>query len=202
MSTLQTKTVRLGDSATLANNFELVVPPVPDGTLTLQRQSGTDILTVDAAGKVTVVGNFTANANKIAFSASSNLQTIPGDSSEFVFSAAWASETDPSNSFNLANGRFQPTVSGAYHIDLAVSYLFSGNNGSSTVVGSIRFNGLRLIDGAQATLGGLQFPIITVSGIVLMNGTTDYVDFSTLQNSGSASGNVRAQASGHLIYAN
>ena len=52
MSTLQTKIVRLGDSVTLANNFELVVPPVPDGTLTLQRQSGTDILTVNAAGQI------------------------------------------------------------------------------------------------------------------------------------------------------
>lgn len=56
MSTLQTKTVRLGDSATLANNFELVVPSVPDGTFTLQRQDGTDVLTVNAAGKVVIPG--------------------------------------------------------------------------------------------------------------------------------------------------
>src|SRR5574338_765275 len=52
MSTLQTKTVRLGDSGTLANNFELSVPAVPDGTLTLQRQSGTDILVVTAGGDI------------------------------------------------------------------------------------------------------------------------------------------------------
>lgn len=56
MSTIQTKTVRLGDSGTLANNFELSVPAVPDGTLTLQRQDGTDVLAVNAAGKVVIPG--------------------------------------------------------------------------------------------------------------------------------------------------
>lgn len=52
MSTLQTKTVRLGDSATLANNFELVVPAVPDGTFKIRRQSGADVLAVTAGGDI------------------------------------------------------------------------------------------------------------------------------------------------------
>ena len=50
MSTLQTKTVRLGDSATLANNIELVVPSVPDGSFHVRRQDGTDIFRINSDG--------------------------------------------------------------------------------------------------------------------------------------------------------
>lgn len=53
--------VQLGDSGTATQNFTLTVPAVPDGTMKLARgnHGGTtqDILTVDAAGKVTLTQN-------------------------------------------------------------------------------------------------------------------------------------------------
>ena len=57
MSTVRTKTLVLGDSGTLANNLQWKVPGVPDGTLTLEREDGTDVLVVDATGEVTITGN-------------------------------------------------------------------------------------------------------------------------------------------------
>lgn len=52
MSKVATKTVKLGDSADLSKNFLISVPAVPDGTLTIERENGTDVLTVDASGFV------------------------------------------------------------------------------------------------------------------------------------------------------
>jgi len=52
MSQLKTTKVYLGDSATLANNFQISVPATPDGSLTIERGDGTDVLTVDASGVV------------------------------------------------------------------------------------------------------------------------------------------------------
>lgn len=49
--------IKLGDSATPANNFLISVPDIADGTLTIEREDGTDVLTIDAAGKVVFPGN-------------------------------------------------------------------------------------------------------------------------------------------------
>lgn len=58
MSTLVTKTIQLGDSGTLANNFLIKVPAVPDGTLLIERMDGTDVLTIDASGQIQFPGGF------------------------------------------------------------------------------------------------------------------------------------------------
>ena len=45
--------VKLGDNADNSKNFVIKVPAVADGTLTIERENGTDVLTIDAGGKVT-----------------------------------------------------------------------------------------------------------------------------------------------------
>lgn len=57
MSKIALKTIKLGDSADTSKNFLISVPTVPDGTLTIERENGTDVLTVDASGKVSIPGN-------------------------------------------------------------------------------------------------------------------------------------------------
>lgn len=49
---LSLTSIKLGDSATPSKNFIISVPDIPDGTLTIERGDGTDVLTIDAAGKV------------------------------------------------------------------------------------------------------------------------------------------------------
>lgn len=54
MSQLNIKKIKLGDNADTSKNFLISTPAVADGTLTIERENGTDVLTVDASGKVTV----------------------------------------------------------------------------------------------------------------------------------------------------
>ena len=53
MSKVAAKTIKLGDNADLSKNFLIKVPAIADGTLTIEREDGTDVLTIDASGKVT-----------------------------------------------------------------------------------------------------------------------------------------------------
>jgi len=52
MSKLKVKEVILGDNADLSKNFVLSVPAVADGTLTIKRGDGTNVLSIDAQGRV------------------------------------------------------------------------------------------------------------------------------------------------------
>lgn len=56
MSTIAVKKVKLGDNADLSKNFLIEVPAVADGTLTIKRENGTTVLSVDATGKAVIPG--------------------------------------------------------------------------------------------------------------------------------------------------
>lgn len=56
MSTLKTKKVQLGDNADPSKNFLIEVPAVADGTLSIKRQDGTNVLSIDATGKAVIPG--------------------------------------------------------------------------------------------------------------------------------------------------
>ena len=50
--TLALRQIQLGDNADTSKNFVISVPAVADGTLTIERENGTDVLTIDANGRV------------------------------------------------------------------------------------------------------------------------------------------------------
>ena len=50
--TLALRRIQLGDNADTSKNFVISVPAVADGTLTIERENGTDVLSIDANGKV------------------------------------------------------------------------------------------------------------------------------------------------------
>lgn len=56
MSTLAVKKVKLGDHATLSNNFVIEVPAVANGTLSIKREDGTAVLSIAADGKAVIPG--------------------------------------------------------------------------------------------------------------------------------------------------
>jgi hypothetical protein len=56
MSQLKVKEVLLGDNADPSKNFVLSVPAVADGTLSIKRQDGTNVLSIDATGKAVIPG--------------------------------------------------------------------------------------------------------------------------------------------------
>jgi hypothetical protein len=51
MSQLSLKKIKLGDNADLSKNFVISVPAVADGTLTIGRENGADVLSIAADGK-------------------------------------------------------------------------------------------------------------------------------------------------------
>ena len=56
MSKLKVKEVLLGDNADPSKNFLIEVPAVADGTLSIKRQDGTNVLSIDATGKAVIPG--------------------------------------------------------------------------------------------------------------------------------------------------
>lgn len=63
MSKVKVKEVILGDNADLSKNFVLSVPAVADGTLTIKRQDGTNVLSTNVDVNITVSGSITAAAH-------------------------------------------------------------------------------------------------------------------------------------------
>lgn len=56
MSTLNLKNIQLGDNPDPSKNFVLSVPAVADGTLSIKRQDGTNVLSIAANGKAVIPG--------------------------------------------------------------------------------------------------------------------------------------------------
>lgn len=65
MSQLSLKKIKLGDNADTSKNFLIKTPAVADGTLTIEREDGTDILSIAADGAVSLSGT-TTNSNAAA----------------------------------------------------------------------------------------------------------------------------------------
>jgi hypothetical protein len=90
-----------------------------------------------------------------------------------------------SNYDNATNYRFTPTVAGYYQVSGEVCYLI--NAATSTLCDvSLWKNGSRVKQGVTLcnNTGGVERP--TVSALIYFNGSTDYVEFYTYQNSGGS----------------
>ena len=133
------------------------------GQLALQA-NGTTVMTVTSTGVTTQVGApaFSAYlASNTSFSAST-WSKVPCSTEEF----------DTNNNYDASNYRFTPTVAGYYQIngrwDCTVS--------STIVLATIYKNGVEFKRGVdiRATLSGATGP--SVSALIYLNGTTDYVE--------------------------
>lgn len=136
--------------------------------------------------------------NAPVFKAASNATNVPDGLTTTFFTSYGSAAFDPTSAFNPATGRFQPAVAGYYQINALVSY---GVNGilASAVTALIVKNG----SGSDA-LAGLgssttTYPSISVSSIVYMNGTTDYVQVGTYHNAGTTATSITANFTGALI---
>ena len=83
---LELRQIQLGDNADTSKNFVISVPAVADGTLTIERENGTDVLTVDAAGKL----SFTAADNQLPLGVGQTWQDV---SSNRVFATNYTNTT-------------------------------------------------------------------------------------------------------------
>lgn len=176
MSLIKSIRAQLGMSTTPANNFTLDAS-ADNGTMKLARGNAgattQDILTVTSGGVVKTPQNL------VAFSAykSSATQSIPSATFERV--TFDIEEFDTASAFSL-NYRFTPSVAGYYQISGSLNW---GGGAAATLLATIYKNGSRAKDGVIQTSG--SGPTTTVSALIYMNGSTDYVELFAYQTTGS-----------------
>lgn len=116
--------------------------------------------------------------NAPAFSAYANAQTslTSGAQTKVNFQV----EDFDTNS-NFASSRFTPTVAGYYQLNARIQ--FSGS--TTNPLAYIQKNGTQVLCGNYIP-GTFTEPVATVSGLVYLNGTTDYVEAMGYHLTGSA----------------
>lgn len=117
-----------------------------------------------------------------AFSAyGSALQSIPHNTQTKVqFNLE---EFDTAGAYDTTNFRFQPLIPGHYQINGNVLF---GSTATTTINGlSIFKNGALLRNGGNV-YGGSSGVVCTVSSVVYLNGSTDYLELFVYHNNGSA----------------
>lgn len=82
---------------------------------------------------------------------------------------------------NFASSRFTPTVAGYYQINARVQF-----DGSATAPIAYIFKNGAVSNSGNYIPGTHSFPIVTVSGLVYLNGSTDYVEIYASHTTGSA----------------
>ena len=106
---------------------------------------------------------------------------------------------DPLGHWDTSNSRYTPNVAGWYHINFNPS--FQGNGGSLRY-GAIMKNTSYFIYGEVYGTTAVRF---TVSGLVYLNGSTDYIKFQMYTQATSSvairGGSNETQASGFLVRA-
>jgi hypothetical protein len=191
---LITNRVQLGDNATAANNF--VWQTNIDGTAKLARgvigATTQDILTVDASGRV----NFPQTLVAFRVYATSSTTALTTTDTRINFDTKTDGSNnafDLTNSFDLTNDRFQPNVAGYYQF----TGCFVTSNGTSQVIASLRKNG-------NLYSVGMQLPTAqraSVTDLIYLNGTTDYVELFGFSSPGQNTGTGSASTyfSGTLV---
>lgn len=88
---------------------------------------------------------------------------------------------DTNTNFNTSTYAFTPTVAGYYQINAAMQY--AGTTTSNLVQVILYKNGSQYTEGGLCA--GIQYAIVTVSDVIYMNGSTDYIEVYGQQYSGS-----------------
>jgi hypothetical protein len=150
-----------------------------DGTKVNIGTSAEDILQIDTTAKtIKPLGSYKMAGNGPAFIARKTAtQTIV--SGALTKAVMEVEDYDTDNCFDLANSRFTPNVPGFYQ----VSALMYAAPSSGAAYAHIYKNGADYLYGTGAPQG-----VSGASGLVYMNGTTDYLEFWVSSNTTSLSG--------------
>ncbi len=169
-----------------------------DGTSGITQLTGSIVMSGSTSGTVTIIPTATAGSNTATLPAATGTVMVSGNMPAF---SAYASgnqsisnatftklqfnteEFDTANCFdNATNYRFTPTVAGYYQVNGAV--LFGAITSANSFVGIYK-NGSRFKDGSGSSTVS-SYSYMSVSALVYLNGSTDYVELYCYQSSGSA----------------
>jgi len=170
--------VRLNGST--SGYSELSAPAVAgNNTITLPTGNGTagQVLTTNGSGALSWTGMGPA------FSAyASSGQTISTSTNTKI--ALQTEEYDTANCFdNATNYRFTPNVAGYYQVNGIVAFSVSATGFRFIEIWK---NGSKHKSGNQLPGGSVNYTAIIVSALIYFNGSTDYIELYSIQNSGSS----------------
>ena len=182
--TLALRQIKLGDNADSTKNFVISVPAVADGTLTIERENGTDIITVAANGVVTGGSGSTlvGNVPVLHVGTPLNKSVASGLGAPTEASGYNAPLIDTGNWFNTTTGRYTPQVAGYYSVSATGIYYSSAITATYVGVDIIR-NGVVYTGVSNGVTGG--FPAMEVTSLVYLNGTNDYISVGLRHNAAS-----------------
>lgn len=146
-----------------------------DNTGQLQLQSaGTTVMTITSTGVTTQVGApaFSAYGTAKQSLANNTLTKINFNTKAF----------DTATCYDTTNYRFTPNVAGYYQVNAEIG---STPNASGVIAIYLYKNGSLYSRGAS-TPNSSQGPDVTLSSLISLNGTTDYIEIYGYQNSGGA----------------
>jgi hypothetical protein len=110
----------------------------------------------------------------------------------------FATEVFDTNS-NFTSSRFTPTVAGYYQINGTIAVEVTAATGA-IVLSSIFYNGNRYRDGSANPINNSQGGWSTVSSLIYMNGSTDYVElFGYIFNVATLTTQLSSSFSGCLV---
>ena len=89
---------------------------------------------------------------------------------------------DPDSRYNNSNGRFTPNVAGYYFIDASLQ--FSTNSANNNFESTIWKNGTEQFKNTMRNPASNSDIHCKVTGIVSVNGSSDYISIAAWQNSG------------------
>lgn len=134
--------------------------------------------------------------NAPVFRAGSNSITVPTGLDTVTWFTTFSETFDTASAFSISTGRFTPTVAGYYEINARVSY--SSDGITATYVGVVLGkNGDQYALSSVGSSAG--YPTMSVSDVVYLNGSTDYVQVGTKHNASGSAISVSAAISGALI---
>jgi len=171
MSLLKANSVQIGQSTTGTNNFTLSVPSSPDGTIKLARgNSGAttaDVFSVNATGSLIV-------SKQPAFSAYLSAGQNPTNATYTKVQINTEVFDTDSCYDNATNYRFTPNVAGYYQVNFCAR--LSSTSSPGTYVWAIYKNGSNYVE-LNVNTNVSTFDARTISSIISMNGSSDYIEF-------------------------
>jgi len=204
-----TFTENIASTDTVYVNFQgkaLQTVAPPDGSVTTAKIADGSVTTAKIAddavtsAKINDVTAKQATENtpmfKVYKSANQSISTTTW--TKVTFDSEFAGG-DPLNEFDTTNSRYQPLVAGWYHIIFNPS--FQGNGGSIRYAAIMKNTSYMI----YAELVSSTAVRTTVSGLIYLNGTSDYVEFR-MYTQGTSSlairgGSNETQAQGFLVRA-
>lgn len=142
-----------------------------DGTKVNIGTAAEDALQIDATAKtIKPVSPYVMSGNGPAFMARKTGSSQSVSIGTYTKVTLNTEEFDTANAFSTATSRFQPLVAGYYQINGAV---YGGGSSVGAVEADIYKNGVMHVG---ASVASATPQVVSVSGLVYLNGTTDYVE--------------------------